>query len=98
MALPASALVPGSSSHMGPGPLYPPLWEGGSGGDPQLPSLTMGTQSLRDTSPDIMVAFMLRAYGPLGKGNQAMQYWPFSLADMYNWKAQTSHPYFQGAN
>ncbi|EDL25607.1 mCG147850 [Mus musculus] len=57
----------------------------------------MGIQSLRATSPDTTVALLLGAYGPLEKGNQAMQYWPFSLADLYNWKAQPP-PLSQGAD
>ena len=65
MALLMSALSPGSSVHIGLRLLYPLLPEGGAGGDNQLPSTNMGTQSLRATSPDIMVAFLLRAYGLL---------------------------------
>ena len=80
MVLLAPAPVPGSLAHMGP--LYLPLPEKGEGVDPKLPHPTMETQSLRAISLDTMVALPLRVYGPLEKGNQATQYWPFSLADL----------------
>ena len=34
--------------------------------------------------PDTMVALPLRASGPLDKVNEAMRYWPFSWANLYN--------------
>jgi hypothetical protein len=61
MVLPVPALAPGSLAHTEPEPLYLPLPEGGAGGDPQLPGPTMGTQSLRATYPDTMMALQLRA-------------------------------------
>ena len=68
-----------------------PLPEGGTGGVSQLPSPAMGTRNQRTTSPDTMVALPLRAYGFLDdKGNQAMQYWPFSSVDLHKWKSQLS--------
>lgn len=70
---------------MGLGPLYPLYWREVKEETPNFPAL------LRATSPDTMVALPLRAYGPLEKGSQAMQYWPFSLVDLYNWKAQHTH-------
>ena len=91
------ALAPGSSDHMGLGPLYTTLLEGGERGDPQLPHLTMSTQNLKATFPDTTVALPLIAYGLIKMGNQAMQYWPFSLAYSYNWKAQQSLIPFHGA-
>ena len=48
----------------------------------------MGDQSLRVTSPDTVVSLPLRAYEDLDKDYQAMQYLPFSSADLYNRKAQ----------
>ena len=49
-----------------------------------------------ESRPDSTVALPLRAYvgGPAPTPGQLvpLQYWPFSLADMYNWK--TNHPSF----
>lgn len=39
------------------------------------------------------MALPLQAFGPTDvTGNQAVQYWPFSSSDLYNWKTQ--HPPF----
>ena len=85
MVPPVPVAVPGCSAHLRPGPLYPPLPEGGAGRD------------LRATpSTNTTVALSLRTYGPLDKGSQAMQYWPFSLADLYNWKAKPLPPFPKG--
>ncbi|XP_029787214.1 protein transport protein sec31-like isoform X2 [Suricata suricatta] len=53
-----------------------------------------GTRSKRGASPDSTRALPLRAYGPPPgeNGLQPLQYWPFSSADLYNWK--TNHPPF----
>ena len=60
-----------------------------------------GTRSRRGLSPegsgagpDSTVALPLRAYGPAPAPGQLvpLQYWPFSSADMYNWK--TNHSSF----
>uniref|UniRef100_A0A8C9AZB8 Gag protein n=1 Tax=Phocoena sinus TaxID=42100 RepID=A0A8C9AZB8_PHOSS len=45
-----------------------------------------GTRSRRAVSPD-STALPLREYGPPDNhGNRPLQYWPFSSADLYNWK------------
>jgi hypothetical protein len=42
-------------------------------------------------SPNTTVSLPLWAYRPIDEdGNQTMQYWPFSLADLYNWKVHPS--------
>ncbi|XP_073649783.1 uncharacterized protein [Tursiops truncatus] len=47
---------------------------------------SVGTRSRRAISPD-SIALPLREYGPPdGQGNRPLQYWPFSSADLYNWK------------
>lgn len=59
-----------------------------------------GTRSRRvrspegDSSPDSTVALPLRAIGPPAEPNglAPLQYWPFSSADLYNWKS--NHPPF----
>ncbi|XP_076774689.1 uncharacterized protein LOC143435547 [Arvicanthis niloticus] len=51
-----------------------------------------GTRSKKVVSPDSTV-LPLRAYGPPDdQGNQLFQYWPFSSADLYNWR--THNPPF----
>jgi hypothetical protein len=51
-----------------------------------------GTWSRQMGTPDAPI-LPLRAYGtPDDQGNQPLQYWPFSLADLYNWK--THNPSF----
>lgn len=58
-----------------------------------------GTRSCRGVMPDTTVALPLCAYGCLLVADsqnvqvpQPLQYWPFSSADLYNWK--TNHPPF----
>ncbi|XP_062961832.1 uncharacterized protein LOC134384148 [Cynocephalus volans] len=47
-----------------------------------------------DSGPDSTVALPLRAIGPPAEPNGLvpLQYWPFSSADLYNWKS--NHPSF----
>ncbi|XP_066871792.1 uncharacterized protein [Kogia breviceps] len=60
-------------------PIGPPVVAEGGG-----PSA--GTRSRRAISPD-STALPLREYGPPDNhGNRPLQYWPFSSADLYNWK------------
>ena len=75
MAPPVPAPALNSLAHTGPGTLYPPphFTGGRSWRRPKFPGPAIGTQSLSITSPDTAVALPLRAYGPLDKGNQAMQ-------------------------
>ncbi|KAK1328778.1 hypothetical protein QTO34_010933 [Cnephaeus nilssonii] len=65
----------------------------------QTPRPAQSTRSRRGMTPDTTVALPLRAYGPppvvMDGGPaplQPLQYWPFSSADLYNWK--TNHPPF----
>lgn len=66
--------------------------------DPEGPAA--GTRSRRarspggDLGPDSTVALPLRAVGPPADPNGLvpLQYWPFSSADLYNWKS--NHPSF----
>ena len=56
-----------------------------------------GTRSRRGATPertDEIATLPLRTYGPPIPGGQLqpLQYWPFSSADLYNWK--TNHPPF----
>ncbi|KAK1327392.1 LOW QUALITY PROTEIN: hypothetical protein QTO34_014196 [Cnephaeus nilssonii] len=64
-----------------------------------LPGPARSTRSRRGMTPNTTVALPLRAYGPppvVTDGGpaplQPLQYWPFSYADLYNWK--TNHPPF----
>ncbi|XP_066876555.1 uncharacterized protein [Kogia breviceps] len=61
-------------------PIGPPVVAEGGGGP------SAGTRSRRAISPD-STALPLREYGPPDNhGNRPLQYWPFSSADLYNWK------------
>ncbi|GAB1294990.1 hypothetical protein APTSU1_001022400 [Apodemus speciosus] len=68
--------------------------------DNSHPGPAAGTRSRRarspagDSGPDSTVALPLRAIGPPAEPNGLvpLQYWPFSSADLYNWKS--NHPSF----
>ncbi|XP_062938562.1 uncharacterized protein LOC134390667 [Cynocephalus volans] len=69
-------------------------------GDPSPEGPAAGTRSRQPRSPrdgsgpDSTVALPLRAIGPPAEPNGLvpLQYWPFSSADLYNWKS--NHPSF----
>uniref|UniRef100_A0A8D1F2I0 Core shell protein Gag P30 domain-containing protein n=1 Tax=Sus scrofa TaxID=9823 RepID=A0A8D1F2I0_PIG len=72
------------------GPSAPP-------GAPAVEGPAAGTRSQRGATPertDKIATLPLRTYGPPIPGGQLqpLQYWPFSSADLYNWK--TNHPPF----
>ncbi|XP_020935532.1 uncharacterized protein LOC102158723 [Sus scrofa] len=72
------------------GPSAPP-------GAPVVEGPAAGTRSRRGATPertDEIAILPLRTYGPPMPGAQLqpLQYWPFSSADLYNWK--TNHPPF----
>ena len=72
------------------GPSAPP-------GAPAVEGPAAGTRSRRGATPertDEIATLPLRTYGPPIPGGQLqpLQYWPFSSADLYNWK--TNHPPF----
>ncbi|XP_062954296.1 uncharacterized protein LOC134378931 [Cynocephalus volans] len=68
--------------------------------DPNPEGPAAGTRSRQprsprgDSGPDSTVALPLRAIGPPAEPNGLvpLQYWPFSSADLYNWKS--NHPSF----
>nr|AAL87855.1 group specific antigen [Porcine endogenous retrovirus] len=72
------------------GPSAPP-------GAPAVEGPVAGTRTRRGATPertDEIATLPLRTYGPPIPGGQLqpLQYWPFSSADLYNWK--TNHPPF----
>lgn len=92
------ALVPGGGREE---PEAPPAPAAAPSAPPNesLPGPAQGTRSRRGMTPDTTVALPLRAYGPPPAATdggpaplQPLQYWPFSSADLYNWK--TNHPPF----
>lgn len=77
-----------------PQPSAPPVPAPAEGDGVEGPAA--GTRSRRGRSPegDFTVALPLRAYGPPPGPDELvpLQYWPFSSADLYNWK--NNHPSF----
>lgn len=90
---PAALPPPLAPQAVGPAPGQAP-----DSSDPEGPAA--GTRSRRarspadDSGPDSTVILPLRAIGPPAEPNGLvpLQYWPFSSADLYNWKS--NHPSF----
>lgn len=82
--LPPPASTPPQLPEPGPGA------GGGTVGGPAAGTQSRSAQSLSaDGVPDTMSAFPLCAVGPAADLHslQTLQYWPFSSADLYNWKS-----------
>ncbi|XP_063098857.1 uncharacterized protein LOC134474549 [Cavia porcellus] len=90
---PSSPELNSSSPPVPTSPLYPPL-PAMACPEPTPPGPTGPAQNTRSKlrPEDPVVALPLRPYGPMiddgtdGGQMPALQYWPFSTSDLYNWK------------